>query len=262
MPYPSYPIVGVKGSARSGKDTIAGFLAEALGGVCIAQADPMKRFAATLFGFTEEQLWGGAAKEAVDPRAAVPGFWSAAESVLMEVAPPTMMFDWGIAPEKAMPYLRAWFASLQASPETFSPRVVLQTFGTEFGRAVEKDVWSRYSLGVAETLLNGGSAYDRSRGLYPYNGTDLTPGWVLVTDVRFRNEALNIKRLGGWILEVINPEAAGPSNVGIKGHASETELATIPKTWTDVRFTNDKKGGLDTARFYVEELVRNLFKVP
>jgi len=260
MPYPSFPIIGVKGSARSGKDTVAGFLAEVLGGVLVAQADPMKRFAGDVFGFSEEQLWGGAAKEAVDPRSTDSSYWAQAEQRLLRVAS-DYLEQWGLEGRdlSAFTLLQRWFRGLEETPGRFSPRVALQTLGTEFGRAVDKDMWSSLALLTASKLLDGGHSYSREKGLLFTNNPP--PGWVLITDVRFRNEVLNIKAHGGWILEVINPASTGPSTVGIAGHASETELASIPATWTDVRFTNDKELGLDAAREQVKMLVRQLFKV-
>lgn len=260
MPHPNFPIIGVKGGARSGKDTIAGFLAEYLGGGCIAQADPMKRFAADLFGFTEDQLWGNEAKEAIDPRYTTRDSLEELSTKLFPLAG-KYYTRWGMdtrVDRRAFDYaLHNWFSIL---PVNLTPRIVLQTFGTEFGRMLDQDLWSQYALDTANRWLSGGYAYGRGVGLYASDAY-VTPGWVLITDLRFRNEALNIKRAGGWIFEVINPAAVGPSNVGLAGHASETELATIPKTWTDVRIINDKSLGLEYAKRQAQLLVENLFKV-
>ncbi len=269
MPYPSYPIIGVKGSARSGKDTIAGFLAEALGGQCVAMADPMKRFAGKVFDFTEDQLWGGTAKESIDPRSfgadTRDWFWAQCSR---ELSFQTQRFyeawpETGVCATDFSLALREWFIALEKEnyDRGISPRVVLQRLGTEFGRKLSKDMWSHHALNTAFRLLDGAKSYSRTEGLLAFEPEDGMPGWVLVTDLRFRNEALNIKRTGGWILEVVNPAATGPSEVGIKGHASETELATIPKTWNDIVFTNDKALGLEHAREQVQTMVKAIFKV-
>ena len=51
-------LLGICGKAGSGKDTAAAYLIEKHGFVKLAFADPLKRFAKGVFGFTSEQLWG------------------------------------------------------------------------------------------------------------------------------------------------------------------------------------------------------------
>lgn len=62
-------IIGIAGRARSGKDTVAGFLVERHGYVRHAFADALKESARATFGFTDEQLYGDR-KEAPD------AYWS------------------------------------------------------------------------------------------------------------------------------------------------------------------------------------------
>jgi len=62
-------IIGVLGIKRSGKDTTADFLVQHHGFQRYAFADPIKRAAIELFGFTEAQMWGSQEdKETVDTR--------------------------------------------------------------------------------------------------------------------------------------------------------------------------------------------------
>lgn len=51
-------LIGISGLAGSGKDTIANILLKNDGFISLAFADPIKRFAADLWGFSKEQLWG------------------------------------------------------------------------------------------------------------------------------------------------------------------------------------------------------------
>jgi len=51
-------IIGISGLARSGKDTFANLLLESTRGIKIALADPIKRFAQELWGFSDDALWG------------------------------------------------------------------------------------------------------------------------------------------------------------------------------------------------------------
>lgn len=51
-------IIGISGLAGSGKDTIAKILLKNDKFISLAFADPIKRFAADIWSFSEEQLWG------------------------------------------------------------------------------------------------------------------------------------------------------------------------------------------------------------
>ncbi len=62
-------VIGIKGLKFSGKDTIAEYLIKKYGFQRYAFADPIKKAAMELFGFTHDQMWGSAKdKESVDPR--------------------------------------------------------------------------------------------------------------------------------------------------------------------------------------------------
>lgn len=55
-------IIALSGKAGSGKDTVANELVKTKGFVKIAFADPIKRMAMEMFGFSKEQLWGDSDK--------------------------------------------------------------------------------------------------------------------------------------------------------------------------------------------------------
>lgn len=63
---PTHSIVGFVGKKQSGKDTIAAHLVNEYGFVRYAFADPIKKACQVIFGFTDEQCWGGK-KEEIDP---------------------------------------------------------------------------------------------------------------------------------------------------------------------------------------------------
>ena len=88
---------------------------------------------------------------------------------------------------------RGWDAAKEA-PDV---RRLLQRFGTEVGRSMMgEDVW-------VDMALRGVSPDDR----------------VVVTDVRFPNEAAAVRRLGGIVVEVQRPGAGLGGDVAT--HASE-----------------------------------------
>jgi hypothetical protein len=101
-----------------------------------------------------------------------------------------------------------------------SPRAVLQLVGTECMRnTFGEDVWIK--------------ALQRSLFALPLSAN------VVITDVRFHNEAEAIKRWGGQLIRVDRPGFSASN--GIDGHSSESELDGYVD-W-DAVITND--GTLD-----------------
>ena len=94
---------------------------------------------------------------------------------------------------------------LDGSPLT--ARVALQLLGTEWGRCCCEDTWVR--LLVEET--REARSYDV----------------VLVTDVRFRNEADYLHEREGRIVTITRPGSDGTTVGGVAGHASEREQDTV-----------------------------------
>lgn len=81
-----------------------------------------------------------------------------------------------------------------------TPRQIMQTVGTEVGRQIDPEVWVKAFC----------RRYERSQ-----------PHRLVVTDVRFPNEAVAIRQLGGRIIRITRPGHAGDN------HASETAQADI-----------------------------------
>ena len=77
-----------------------------------------------------------------------------------------------------------------------TPRLMMQKFGTEAGRAVHKNIWVNATLALLKYY---------------------SP--AVITDVRFPNEIEAIERLGGIVVRL-----EGREHPGIPQHASETAL--------------------------------------
>jgi hypothetical protein len=83
-----------------------------------------------------------------------------------------------------------------------SPREMLQTLGTEWGRQlVDPDIWLTLMVRRWEMV--------KAMGL---------PGMV-VTDVRFDNEAFKIRHMGGAVIEIVRPNITP-----VAAHASEAGI--------------------------------------
>lgn len=266
------PIILLCGNAGCGKDTVAGFIAKHNNAALVAQADPMKRLAMNIFQFGEEALWGPSEKRNERFRAYTPiERWESARARLevfraewlRDVLP-----DLGAEQRLAAGYeLGRWFADVKRyysqDPEGCDPtaRYVLQTLGTEWGRKVDQDMWSRGGLRAARALLIGGKKYDRIRGLHdaPTPGYD----WSVITDGRFRNEIINVKQAGGIAVLIESPEEnaaalASIEKAGAKGHVSEAELKKVPRHFYDYVLINDKSFGLAVAEHRTVQFMREL----
>lgn len=91
-----------------------------------------------------------------------------------------------------------------------SPREILQRLGTEVGRSVHPETWTRKLL--ADAALTSGR-------------------FLLVPDTRFPNEVDAIHGAGGVVIRVIRP---GFRTGAFEGHASETALNAVPADYTVV----------------------------
>lgn len=97
-----------------------------------------------------------------------------------------------------------------------SPRELLQTLGTEWGReSVHQEIWVRRAMSRAAAILGAG-------------------GHVAITDCRFANEAEAIRQAGGSVWQVRRQAAGLAGQTG--QHASE---AGVPEHLIDLRIENN-----------------------
>ena len=107
-----------------------------------------------------------------------------------------------------------------------TPRYILQTLGTEWGRdLIGRTLWVDLLKWRAMDLLS--RDYD-----------------VVVDDVRFENEAEAIKRLGGTVIRIVRPVL-----VNGMGHRSESEIGALR---VDHEILND--GTLDELAMRLREV--------
>lgn len=103
-----------------------------------------------------------------------------------------------------------------------SPRRLLQTLGTEWGRGtLGDDIWIKH-------LFRRIDKYSEVLGRWQ-------AGFV-VTDVRFANEAAAIRGRGGHIIEIVRPTPLSGVPDEARQHSSE---AGVPNELVDVTIVND-----------------------
>lgn len=99
----------------------------------------------------------------------------------------------------------AYIPALWTKPYPEGIRWILQHYGTEFRRVQDPDYWVKKAQGYIEELDQVGYV-------------------VVVTDVRFDNEATMIKDLGGMVVQVDAPRGIRAGRIGTlpdESHASE-----------------------------------------
>lgn len=129
-----------------------------------------------------------------------------------------------------------------------SPRVALQTLGTEWGRHCYETTWADYAARMVERIKKG-SSYSQRQGCFVSPFLRRAYGGIVITDFRFPNENA---RIGAKIMRLHR----GHGLQGKEGqHASERLGSEIV---ADVEF--DNSGGLETLERAVlkfEEGVRH-----
>lgn len=100
-----------------------------------------------------------------------------------------------------------------------SYRTLMQTLGTEWGRSVQPDLWTRVAAAKWEWVKEG-MPWETELGRISnmqLGREELNQG-MIISDVRFDNEADWIRSAGGLIIHIRRP---GERPVGVDGHVSE-----------------------------------------
>jgi hypothetical protein len=174
------PLIGLIGKKRVGKDTFAAVLVEEFGFTRVAFADPLKEMALT-----------------IDP-----------------LIPPT-----GTRRLSEQVGTYGWEHIKDVHPEA---RRFLQRLGDGV-RQFDPDFWLRAGMDAAESQREGYSLHPVIRQALVDSGNDAPadrdPRPVVITDVRYPNEADAIRAAGGALIRIVRPGADDGDT-----HASETAL--------------------------------------
>lgn len=147
---------------------------------------------------------------------------------LQQVLPP------GYPLELGLNRLRVWMEDVMAQAN-ITPRYVLQTLGTEWGRAISDSIWVDRGIRTAKELMTQGFT-------------------AIIKDVRFLNEAQLIRDNGGEVWYInrpsINREAV--QKAGVAGHPSEAQQRS-PEMQALVTRVIPNTGTLDDLEGHVLE---------
>jgi len=179
-PSPSLqPLLGLTGKKRSGKDTFAAVLVEEYGFTRVAFADPVKEAVLALNPIVHVEVTSVLPSPLISEE-------ELAYEQLLEHVPDVMRLG-----EAVDEY--GWDRAKESLPEV---RRLLQEYGTGI-RVYDPEFWTREAVRRIEAV----------------------DGPVVVTDVRFRNEAQLITDLGGTGVKIVRPGQSDDDN-----HPSEREV--------------------------------------
>lgn len=261
---------GGKGSANSGKDTVADRLVEKHGFVKVALADPMKRFCMEVYDFSEEQLWGPSEKRnAPDERYPI-GYrlvcgcladaWNKHNDVSTKWWAPQILEYCEEHVDVPGWHRGHLFPEPPPKLEYLTPRHALQTLGTEWGRSCYINTWVDYALRVVKQLLEEGYRYHRVHGAYfdPDTAPSL-PDYkgVVISDVRYSNEnnaVVSTDRAGARVRVRRKVAALMPGDLG--DHTSETSLIHMHDDGWDWVIEND--GDKHRLHMKVDQMMAHL----
>lgn len=240
------PIIAISGLAGAGKDTAADVLVQCHGFVRVALADPLKRIARDVFAFSDQQMWGPSASRNA-PDARYPRTTMAREWMQTQL-------EFGRAVDANDIEQRFGYET----PEHFlTPRHALQTLGSEWGRDCYEQIWLEIGLRTAHRLLaSDGFSYTPKRGIFSSDAR--RPDGVVIPDIRFANELDAVRRVGGFVIRIVRP------NAGLKAaaamHRSEAEQAAIPDESFDGVLRN--AGTIAALARDVRVMLENLLRRP
>lgn len=201
----SYPIICLAGQGGVGKDTVADLIKKNSPGTAqMALADELKDNLCKL-GIPMKYLYGKSENRAItlNPNL-LKGFFNSDLGSLISAGE---------------------FKNEAKLLKDFCARTLLQLLGSKV-RNIDEDYWINTVYKKAKYFLNN----------YAHVNT------VVISDLRFRNEILFFKSIGAKIYLVESPQGTLVKGKKAKDK-SETELATVPRSWYDNVITNDK--GLD-----------------
>lgn len=199
-------LIGICGQMGTGKDTIADRMVSCNGYTKLSIASPMKDFAAKVFNFSNDQLYGCSDKRnKIDSRCNKEAYWEDVDrSFYIEYRNFCKMM-YPQDPSKARFELDVWYDDLKKTHhKTLTPRVVLQSLGTEWGQSLTKTLWVDHILNYVEKHPNQK---------------------FVISDVRFVHECMRVTEFGGKLIRLERDlDTAGD----LHNHLSEREVLDVP----------------------------------
>lgn len=222
----NYPILGIAGLKRSGKNTVSGIVSSERLITEIAFADPIKRIVMSAYECSPDLLW---TTNDIKDMECLPFFSNKIpelkEKLTFQLNKVNQTYKLGIPSHKTNLVVNF----LCENKLNYVPRAIFQNIGTEWGRANSPGCWIKICLEACHLVLSGNFTYFKEAGLYKEK-TDHE--LVVIPDVRFRDEALAVKKAGGVLWKVVRSFESTDS------HTSEKSVNDIPESWFNTIIDN------------------------
>jgi len=211
-------VIALMGRSKAGKNTAGEILCSVGNGVQLAFADKLKSIAGEMFNLSSSDMNTEEGK-------------AAPTKLPCLLCPICRAIEAEEFTQDNSKLVRCKICGVIGDQSVFkgfwTPRTILQFLGTECFRKISPAVWTDYALKTAREKLA--------------NGAPL----VVITDLRFQNEAEAVWAAGGQVWRIRRPETDELAT-GLKGHASESEQDSIPDSKCQAVIMND--GTIDTLR--------------
>lgn len=182
-------LIGINGLKESGKDTIAGFLIERYGFQRYAFADRMKKAVYELNPYVLVSVKVGKLFNFSEGVEYIPYL----KKCIIRIATLVDKIGWDEAKKEE------------------EVRLILQRFGTQAGRNIHGDmVW-------VDLLFNQLESEGKVNFFYNYPDRGFYDSKIVITDVRFNNEAGKIKDFGGRVISIRSEVSASDSHESEQG---------------------------------------------
>ena len=216
-------LIGLAGQKGVGKDTTGNYMSELTEYPLYAFAGPLKEFCKSYFDLSDAEVYG-------DLKEKNRGFnlksWRNLLFAVLEFHFPGVMkskeeIDKHFYRNVLLPYLFSENEINQTAKIVTSPREIMQRVGTNFFRSIDSDFW----------INQAGRALEER-------------GSLILTDVRFDNEAQWIKDNGGIVVSIVRDLDNKDYHVSEKG---------VSREYVDIFLENN--GSIEELRNGIEMLV-------
>jgi len=226
-------VIGLTGRKRSGKDTIGRHLIEKYGFVRVAFADALKEACKTIFGFSDEQVYGDELKDIEDE------YWGHLPREILQVVGTELFRD-------ELPY---WCRNITSDVWVRSVERKIQNLQKEgHTRFVITDV--RYPNEVDFVKKKNGKVWKIIRPSVANNNTSAHSSEALIDNISSNNETINDSddfiKINGKIWEIIKPAGIN-NNTNI--HSSE---ASNNDSLSDIEMDDPIKNNLSDIDDFVK----------
>lgn len=251
-------LLGLMGAAGVGKDTVADAIHQELilSTVRLALADPMKELLSLVFEIPCDTLWGASSRRS-DPLwdQSTPSAWIDSRGRLGRYGAPWVK---SVLPykdaEKVYLSLCEWYSDIQerctqgtasSPPEVLTTRLLLQTLGNDWGRGQDEDMWIDYTL-------------RRAKGHMRPHGGARNLGAIIISDVRYPNEAERIRAEGGILCLIEGPaRTTGMAQDVLQVHPSE-QVTYNPTLRSYAHCVIDNSGSRERLQGLVKRVVNSV----